>query len=291
MHSFLKSVGFSKIKCRHDTEKLIGFVVENATDERVVKLNDDFSAAELVLEVADNMGLIVRGEYDKQGNFYAEHFFPYYCSQKVSTAENCFVTKRVDSDSYMVMCEDYRLGVSLIFYLQNAIDYRKARREGLRDLYPVRLSALARDGKILLPALQTEKQLAQKKDEILARSKLILEAKMGNQEAMESLTMEDIDQYAIVSKRIRQEDVYSIVESTFIPHGSESDNYMVLGTIREVKSVMNFLTQEECYILAIACNDVDIAVCINKNDLLGEPLPGRRFRGVVWLQGLVEFWV
>ena len=133
--------------------------------------------------------------------------------------------------------------------------------------------------------------MAKKKEEIIARSKLIIEAKMGNQEAMESLTMEDIDQYAVVSRRIKKEDVYSIVESTFIPHGSESDNYMIIGIIQEVKTVENYLTQEEMYILCLLCNEVDIEVCINKKDLLGEPLPGRRFRGIVWLQGIIEFWV
>ena len=29
-------------------------------------------------------------------------------------------------------------------------------------------------------------------------------------------------------------------------------------------------------------------ICIHADDLLGEPLPGRRFRGNVWMQGKVE---
>ena len=291
MHSYLKSIGFRRIKSREDTERLIELVISSATEKRVIKINDEVTAAELTMEVDDNVGIVVRGEYDKKGVFHAEHFFPYYCSQKISTAEAVYISKRVETDAYTVICEDYRLGVSLIFYLLNAVDYRKARKEGLHEVYPIRLSALALDGKILLPTLRTENQLAQKKEEIIARSKLIVEAKMGNQEAMESLTMEDIDQYAVVSRRIKKEDVYSIVESTFIPHGSESDNYMIIGIIKEVKTLQNYLTQEELYVLWLLCNEVDIEVCINKKDLLGEPLPGRRFRGVVWLQGIIEFWV
>ena len=87
MHSFLKSIGFSKIKSRQDTERLVELVKSSATEKRVMKINEDISVAELVMEVADNMGIIVRGEYDKQGEFHAEHFLPYYCSEKVSTAE------------------------------------------------------------------------------------------------------------------------------------------------------------------------------------------------------------
>ena len=231
MHSYLKAIGFSRVKSRKEMEELLEAVISAATEEKVYKINDEVTAVELTTEVGDNIGLIIRGEYDKDGRFYAEHFVPYYCGQKVSTAESTFISKRVETDAYTVICEDYRLGVSLIFYLLNAIDYRNAKRKGLHVLYPIRLSALALEGKILLPTLRTEHQMAQKKEEIIARSKLIIEAKSGNQEAMESLTMEDIDQYAVVSRRIKQEDVYSIVESTFIPYGSESDNYMIIGII------------------------------------------------------------
>ena len=291
MHSYLKAIGFSRVKSRKEMEDLLEALISSANEKKVYKINNEVTAAELISEVGDNIGLIIRGEYDKEGKFYVEHFVPYYWGQKVSTAEATYISKRVETDGYTAMCEDYRLGVSLIFYLLNAIDYRNARRKGLHELYPIRLCALALEGKILLPTLRTEHQMAQKKEEIIARSKLIVEAKMGNQEAMETLTMEDIDQYAVVSQRIKKEDVYSIVESTFIPHGTESDNYMIIGIIKDVKTVDNYLTQEEMYILSLLCNEVDIEVCINKKDLLGEPLPGRRFRGVVWLQGIIEFWV
>ena len=291
LHSYLKAVGFSRVKSRKETENLLEALISSATEKKVYKINEEITAAELVADVGDNIGIIIRGEYDKDGKFYVEHFVPYYWGQHVSTAEATYISKRVETDGYTVMCEDYRLGVSLIFYLLNAIDYKNAKRKGLHELYPIRLCGLALEGKILLPTLRTEYQMAQKKEEIIARSKLIIEAKRGNQEAMETLTMEDIDQYAVVSRRIRTEDVYSIVESTFIPHGTESDNYMIIGIIKDVKVIDNFLTQEEMYILYLLCNEVDIEVCINKKDLLGEPLPGRRFRGVIWLQGIIEFWV
>ena len=53
--------------------------------------------------------------------------------------------------------------------------------------------------------------------------------------------------------------------------------------------VQNTLTEESIYILSLECNDLILDICINKNDLYGEPLPGRRFRGSVWIQGTVDF--
>lgn len=293
MHSFLKSIGFGNIKYRDDVEKLINLVIENAAEKHVAKLNDTTFAVEMALEVAENMGVIVRGEHDSRGCFHPEHYFPYFIGRDISTTEQICITKRVDSDSFTAMCDDYRLGVSLIFYLQNVVDYlnckRKEKDPDRRAFYPIMLSALASEGKILLPTQRTEKQLAEKTAETIARTKLIAEAKQGNQEAIESLTIEDIDQYAMVSRRVRYEDIYSIVDTTFIPYGSESDNYSLLGNISKVRRTENAFTHEEVYILSLTCNDMDLEVCINKNDLLGEPLPGRRFRGTVWLQGTVDF--
>ena len=93
----------------------------------------------------------------------------------------------------------------------------------------------------------------------------------------------------MISRRAHKEDIYSIVESSFIPYGSESDNYTILGTIQEVEEHKNLLTGEELYELTVNCNDLIYSICINKTDLLGEPLLGRRFKGNVWLQGTVHF--
>ena len=53
--------------------------------------------------------------------------------------------------------------------------------------------------------------------------------------------------------------------------------------------VINSYTKEEIYDLDLICNDITFRLCINKEDLLGEPLPGRRFKGNIWMQGKVTF--
>ena len=49
-------------------------------------------------------------------------------------------------------------------------------------------------------------------------------------------------EYAMITKRIQKEDVYSIVDTTFIPYGSESDNYTVIGTIHSCRLMNVFST-------------------------------------------------
>ena len=118
---------------------------------------------------------------------------------------------------------------------------------------------------------------------------MIADARRGDEEAMENLTIDDIDMYTMISRRIETEDIFTIVDSYFMPFGIECDQYSVLGEIIECMSFENTMTDEKIYHLTIECNDIQFDVCINQRDLLGEPAKGRRFKGVVWLQGEVYF--
>jgi hypothetical protein len=289
VHSFLRAVGFGSIKSRSDEEKLISLVIDNATEKQVFRMSEERSIVELTMEVSEDTGIVVRGETDAKGVFHVAHYFPFRRGNLVTTEEPLFVNKRVDTDAYTGMCDDYRLGVSLIFYIQNVVDLLKNPiKKKERRRCPVYLSALASEGKILLPVEKTIKEAEKVKTDLKNRSALIAEAKQGNQEAMQSLTFDDIDQYAVVSRRVRKEDIYSIVETSFIPYGSESDNYSILGYINSVERQKNSYTKEEFYVMNVECNEMNYDVCIHVDDLLGEPAVGRRFRGNIWMQGKVE---
>ena len=62
-----------------------------------------------------------------------------------------------------------------------------------------------------------------------------------------------------------------------------------MGDILSVEEVYNQLTGEKLYQIQIECNDVLIDLCMNAEDLLGEPAVGRRFRGNIWLQGHLDY--
>ena len=106
---------------------------------------------------------------------------------------------------------------------------------------------------------------------------------------METLTIEDIDLYSKISRRAMKEDIYSIIDSCFMPCGIECDQYSVIGEIKEIQKIRNIYTKEEIYKLKLDCSDMQFTVCINSQDLLGEPAVGRRFKGQIWLQGILNF--
>ena len=74
-----------------------------------------------------------------------------------------------------------------------------------------------------------------------------------------------------------------------MPYGVECDLYSILGEIVEFSEGKNKISNEELYFMTVECNELTIEVCINKEDLYGEPAVGRRCRGIIWLQGYINF--
>ena len=288
MHKFLRTIGFSNIR-KKDLENIIKEIIEHPEVMKVTKDSEGNEFAELSRLYGSNIGIMVRGSYDEEDVFQMDYYLPYAIPNQISTEEQIDIEKHAEKESYAGVCDEMRLGVTLIFYLQNVADFLSEYRTNIhvKNLHGALLSALSVEGKILLPIEQRvpEKQSSNHKRE--KRNRLMAEAREGNEAAIESLTLEDMDTYSMLSKRITKEDVFSIVTSSFMPYGIESDQYAVLGEILEVEEERNILTNEKIYVMKVDCNDIIFNVTINENDLLGEPVVGRRFKGSIWMQGTI----
>ena len=290
MHSYLRAIGFSNIKDHNGLEQLLGVVMTTPNNINKISVGENSTFTHFSKDFLDSCGISITGIYDEKGFFHLEHYFPYCSSPTISSCESVMINNRVDSDSYTGMCDDTRLGVSLIFYLQNISDYIRSNiADNTRRMVNINLSALSTAGTVIL-GIKCDNELSRKnKAETARRNKLINEAKNGNQEAIDYLTIEELDDYAMISRRSKVEDIYSIVNSSFIPFGSESDNYTIVGTIINWNKLTNSYTKESIYCMTINCNGLVFPVCINTEDLLGEPMIGRRFKGNIWMQGTIDF--
>lgn len=289
MHDYLRAVGFSKIQHKRELQRLLDMVMGCPDREFVTEHGTGLPYGEKSRDFIANAGITVRGEIDDRGLFIYEYYFPHYTGHHISLTENVGLEKLAEREEYDGVCDVVTLGVSLIFHMNHLVDYAE-RRETDRKLMhaSVRLSALSISGTVLLPVARTESQRIQRRRENDVRNGMIAAARQGDQEALENLTIEDIDLYTSISKRVKTEDVLTIVESYFMPYGIACDQYSVMGDILEVEEVYNQLTGEKLYQMLIICNEIMIDLCINAEDLLGEPSEGRRFRGNIWLQGHVD---
>ncbi len=291
MHKYMRAIGFSQLTDRREEQKLITDIIMNATHRAYTSNGEETILAEFCEDFAQDMGIAVCGEFDAEDKFTYDYFYPYLRGTGVSSYEDVSVERHADKESYAGICDDIKVGVSLIFYLQNIVPYVKAQH---MDMLPVRgttltLSGLSISGNIILPIGkdESEKQKIQKAS--MSRNKLIAAARKGDEEAIESLTLEDMDIYTSISKKILTEDVFTLVDTYFMPYGVECDQYSVLGEILDISQRTNGITREEIYVMRISCNDLEFDVCINKRDLYGEPQVGRRFKGVIWMQGYINY--
>ena len=287
----MRAIGFSKLIDRREQQKLVTDIILSAAHRSYTSNGDDSILAEFCEDFAENMGIAVCGEFDADDKFTFDYFYPYLKGRGVSSYEDVSVERHAEKESYAGICDDIKVGVSLIFYLQNIIPYVKAQH---MNLLPIRgttltLSGLSIKGNIILPLNKDETEMQKVKKASLNRNQLIAAARQGDEEAIESLTLEDMDTYTSISRKILKEDVFSLVDTYFMPYGVECDQYSILGEILEYNKTANRLTGEEIYLMKLSCNDLQFDICINAADLYGEPQIGRRFKGIIWMQGYINY--
>ncbi len=289
MHGYLRSIGFRNIG-RSEMSAIFRDAMRQPDYSDTALDSEGYEYTELRKEVVAGMGIAFRGAYDENERFVMDYYYPYREANALSTYIEVEMVKESDRESYLGICEEPRLGVDLVFFVQDIMVVLESdqRNTSKIDFGGVRLSGLASSGKILLPIERTEQVKAHSKEASNRRQELVAAARVGDQDAFEQLTLDDMDIYNSIAHRIGTEDVLSLVNTYFMPNGIESDKYSVLGEIMDIKKILNHYTMEAIFIMTLNCNDMVFEVCINERDLLGEPAIGRRFKGDIWMQGRVR---
>ena len=290
MHRFIRSVGFAGLKNRRDEDWLIQKITREFTTETRFTSPDGEEQVALDVVLGKGLGVTLRGSWREDGSFRQEFYYPWLRGGQTSTMVPCQVERHAEKAGFSGFLEDVKLGFMLIFFVQNGIQYEK-RTAGAEIAFQsggIRLSGLSVNGCVMLPLHKTEEQVEVAKAVAQAKIELIEAAKRGDEEAMETLTIGEYNEAAVIAERVQTEDVYSIIDTSFMPCGVESDHYAVLGTITEARQVKNRWTDETVHVLKVECNDITFDIAINDADLAGVPEPGRRFKGDIWLQGQLE---
>ena len=292
MHTYLRTIGFSHYTTRSQITALVNDTQNHATNIKQISTGSDRHFAEITRMLNDRTGLVLIGEYDAEDNFYLDHYYPICKTAITDIFEAPMVfQKMAASNSYLVSC-DNDADFLLIFYLQNIEAYitRCWSNKEIRTA-DVNLSGLSVNGQIILGSIKTPEEQILQVQTMTARRQCLFTAKKGDADALSKLDHIDTLIYNKIADRLRRShDIMTIVDTTFMPYGLESDEYYVVGNITNIDECQNPITQEQSWILTLTANGMFIDVFINKNDLYGEPSIGRRFKGVVWLQGYLSFY-
>jgi hypothetical protein len=102
---------------------LINEVLEKPQDRAYTTNGDETLLAEFRMNFAKNCGVSVVGEFDPNDQFRYEYCYPYFLSDRISTQANVTIEPRIREEAYSGVVDDLKLGVTLIFHLQNLVEY------------------------------------------------------------------------------------------------------------------------------------------------------------------------
>ena len=101
------------------------------------------------------------GELNEQDEMEIEYYYPYILIEEVTSRAECSIQRHTEKETYAGRLDEYKVGLSLIFYLLNPIEYRECyriERERLQ-VTSVSLAGFANRGKVLLPIKKTAQQI------------------------------------------------------------------------------------------------------------------------------------
>ena len=321
MHKYLRAVGFSQYVKKSQIDD---FFKENLKDHNLISTyisGDMRLCGQYNVPVCNGAGISVIGEQEQNQLTLIDFYYPYLKGYDYTLIQECTIERHSDKESYAGIIDDYRMGIALIFYLTNGNVYNsliKSHRLSDIKIDRIYLSALSLGGKIILPI--DKKPLSE--NEFKDKTKLNMNYDYNdydedeeyddyNDEPMTTRIIGDMDDFSegsggkaisigigfkipknpigVQESRLKNEDLYSIVKTSLVPYGIECDKYQIVAEILSVNKKTNEFTGETLVEMRVDTMGLQFNLMINEKDLEGEPLPGRRFRGVIWLLGEVEF--
>ena len=137
MHTFFEAIGLSRIKSANASEKLIRDAIMHFDERCFYKNDNDLMHAAFTKYYAEDLGVTVCGEFDDKSSFHPEFSFPVFRAKTVSMKQVIDYEKHLADDSYGGICDDPRIGTSIIFYLSNIGEYMLRRSQGTIEDTPL----------------------------------------------------------------------------------------------------------------------------------------------------------
>lgn len=327
MHKYLRAVGFSEFEKKSQMDEFFKTNLNDSHLISTYISQDMRVCGQYDVPVCQNAGISVIGEQEHNALALIDFYYPYLKGYDYTIIQECTIERHSDKESYAGIIDDYRMGIALIFHLTNGNVYNsliKTHKVNEIKIDRIFLSALSISGRIILP-VENKSHNGEETNEFADKNKVNMDydnipdggydiEEEDDDESSNPITdriIEKLGDYSdglgtkaisigiginipkspvgIQENRLMNEDLYSIVETSLVPYGIECDKYQIVAEILSVNKKKNIYTNEILIEMRVDTMGLQFNLMINEKDLDGEPLPGRRFRGVIWLLGEVEF--
>ena len=131
MHKFMRTIGFSMCRNKRDLDLLLKKLAQEAKNKQeLTQAGEPHTFCEIRAEMAPGMGVAMAGEVDEERNFALEYYYPYVTGTQTSSEAECSIQRHAEKETYAGMLDEYRVGISLIFYMENSVEFRWLKDRG-----------------------------------------------------------------------------------------------------------------------------------------------------------------
>ena len=96
--------------------------IKECIDEGLVLKNQKLNRGSMVVAAGESMGVYIYGRYE-ENRFVYEYHFPFLMGSVGTLNDEITIERHLDKESFAAVCDEAKTGVTLIFYLQNIMDY------------------------------------------------------------------------------------------------------------------------------------------------------------------------
>lgn len=121
MNIYLQALGFSNMDSEGEA-KFIKAGIRGCTEEGFVLSNNALQRGVIVLRISKSCRIIYFWTVLENGVLYMI-YFPFVIGNTITDYDELTVERHLDKESYAVVCDEKKTGVTIIFYLQNVMDY------------------------------------------------------------------------------------------------------------------------------------------------------------------------
>ena len=160
IHAFLRAIGFRSITRSKDIYGILEDVVKHPDEQTRTQDANGNTIGCFLKYFGKGFGIKVCGDFLNDTEFHICWYFPVFNGSYVSTYEQIEVERFAEKEAFAGICDDVRMGVTLIFSVSNMEEILEKRQQYGNSLLASNavLSGLASSGKILLPVSKTAAQ-------------------------------------------------------------------------------------------------------------------------------------
>mgnify|MGYP002869145660 CR=1 FL=1 len=123
MHSYFRAIGFSKLKNKIEQNTLIKTVLKKSAERTEIEIGSDTRLIQVNHNIGKGFGLTVIAEADSNGTVMVDNSFPYCNGNFFTIQSDIEIEGHTDTEAYSGVSDDFTLGITLIYKLQNVVDY------------------------------------------------------------------------------------------------------------------------------------------------------------------------